>query len=154
MEPMLAVLMERKWGRQASWKVYARLLLVRRIAAAEDLILQQFLHILPKLIEFILYGGSRKERNQLLKAIREATTQDIQSSQVHSAARFLGSCLAEDPTLSLVRPFHWLRCAYIPTDPVITLGLAEFQKEMRAQKADLVDLMKTKLSKKIIEDLS
>lgn len=154
LEPMLAVLMECKWGRPASWKVYARLLLVRRIDAGQERLFQPFEHIVPDLTQFILYGGSRKDRNQLLRAIRDVTVSELQLRHVHAAARFLGSCLAEDPTLCLIRPFHWLRCAYIPTDPVITLGLGEFQKEMRASKLDLFDLMKAKMSKKLIEDLS
>lgn len=154
LEPMLAVLMEGKWGRQASWKVYARLLLVRRIDAGRDRLFQDFGDIVPDVIDFVLYGGSRKQRNKILADIRLITMQSMQIAHVHATARFLGSCLAEDPTLCLIRPFHWLRCAYIPTDPVITLGLGEFQKEMRASKLDLFNLMQTKMSRKLIEDLS
>lgn len=154
MEPMLAVLMEQKWDRPASWKVYARLLMVRRIGAGKERLFMPFEMILEELSQFILYGGTRKGRNQLLRAIRDVTVTDMQVPHVHASARFLASCLIDDPTLALIRPFHWLRAAYIATDPVVALGVGEFQKEMRAQKVDLVDLMLSKVSKRLIEDLS
>ncbi len=154
MDPMLIALMDGTWGLGVSWKVYARLLLVRRIVAAQDTLLAPFAEQLPEIQDFVLYGGSRKVRRNLLGQLHDITVEKMEVASIHSSARFLGSCLGEDPTMSLLRPFHWLRTAYIHTDPVPMLGLGAMQKENMQQKDDLLDLMKTKVSKKIITELS